>query len=54
MNSYHGYEGINTVEVSDFSKAKVFDDDTVFAWWSPCTLSKQDVIIFSIKLKVRK
>ena len=44
----------NTVKVADFFKAKGIDDDPVFSWWVPYTLSKWDVIISSIQSRVRK
>ena len=54
MDSSQGYEGINPVDVSDFAKAKVIDDENDFSWWVPYTLSKQDASISSINSIVIK
>ena len=44
----------NPVDVAEFDKAKGIDDEVKFAWWVPHKLKKQDVIVYSIKLRVRK
>ena len=42
------------VQVAEFAKARGIDDEPAFAWWVPYTLRKRDVILASVKLRVRK
>jgi hypothetical protein len=42
------------VEVAEYAKARGIDDEPAFAWWVPYTLRKRDVILASVKLRVRK
>ena len=42
------------VELAEFAKARSIDDEAAFAWWVPYTLRKRDVIISSIRKRLRK
>ena len=44
----------NPVDVAEFDKAKGIGDEVKFSWWVPHKLKKWDVIVYSIKLRVRK
>jgi len=42
------------VDVEEFAKARGIDKEPEFSWWVPYTLRKKDVIISTIKTRVRK
>ena len=42
------------IEVAEFAKARGVADEPAFAYWVPYTLRKRDVIISSIKTRIRK
>ena len=42
------------VECAEFAKARGIQDEPAFAWWVPYTLRKRDVIISSVKARVRR
>ena len=42
------------IEVAEFAKARGIADEPAFAWWVPWTLRKRDVIISSVKNRIRK
>ena len=42
------------VELAEFAKARGIADEPAFVWWVPHTLRKRDVIIASIKKRIRK
>ncbi len=42
------------VETAEFAKARGIDDEPAFSWWVPYTLRKRDVILSSVKARVRK
>ena len=42
------------VELAEFSRARGIDSEPAFAWWVPYTLRKRDVILSSIKKRIRK
>ena len=42
------------VELADYARARNIDKKPAFAWWVPYTLRKRDVIISSMKARVRK
>ena len=42
------------VEVAEFAKARGIDDEPAFAWWVPYTLRKKDIVLSSIKTRIRK
>jgi hypothetical protein len=42
------------VDVAEFAKSRGIHEEPAFAWWVPYTLRKRDVIIASIKTRVRK
>ena len=44
----------NPIEVAEFARARGIDDQPAFAWWIPYTLRKRDVILSTIKARVRK
>ena len=43
----------HTVQVSQYEKALGIDDMPAFAWWVPYTLRKRDVIISSLKGRMK-
>ena len=44
----------NPVEVAEYARARSVDDEPAFAWWVPYTLKKRDIIIGTIKARVKK
>lgn len=44
----------NPVEVAKYASASGIDDEAVFAWWVPYMLRKRDIIISSVKHRLRK
>ena len=42
------------VEMAEYAKANGIDDEPAFSWWVTYTLRKRDVIIASVKARVRK
>ena len=42
------------VDVAEFAKARGIHEEPAFAWWVPYTLRKRDVILASVKSRVRK
>ena len=44
----------NPVEVAEYAKSSGIDDEAAFAWWVPYTLRKRDIIISSVKHRLRK
>ncbi len=44
----------NPIETAEFAKARGIDDEAAFNWWVPYTLRKRDVILSSIKGRIRK
>ena len=44
----------NPIETAEFAKARGIDDESAFSWWVPYTLRKRDVILSSVKGRIRK
>ena len=42
------------VELAEFARARGIDVEPAFAWWVPYTLRKRDVILSSVKKRIRK
>ena len=42
------------VELAEFAKSRGLSSEPAFAWWVPYTLRKRDVIISSIKARIRR
>ncbi len=42
------------VETAEFAKARGIDKEPAFAWWVPYTLRKRDVILASVKKRIRR
>ena len=42
------------VELAEFAKSRGLASEPAFAWWVPYTLHKRDVIILSIKTRIRR
>ena len=42
------------VECAEFAKARGIADEPAFVWWVPYTLRKRDVIISSVKSRIRR
>ena len=39
--------------MDEYAKYRGIDDDPAFKWWVPYTLRKQDIIIATVKARVR-
>jgi hypothetical protein len=42
------------VETAEYAKSRGIDHEAAFAWWVPYTLRKRDVILASVKRRIRK
>ena len=42
------------VELAEYARARAIDDEAAFAWWVPYTLRKRDIILSSVKSRIRK
>ena len=42
------------VQIAEYAKTNQIDDEPAFCWWVPYTLRKRDVILSSVKARVRK
>jgi hypothetical protein len=44
----------NPVDVAEYAKARGIETEPAFAWWVPYTLRKRDIILSSVRSRVRK
>ena len=42
------------IEVAEYARARGIENEPAFAWWVPYTLRKRDVILASVKARIRK
>jgi len=42
------------IEVAEYARACGIDNEPAFAWWVPYTLRKRDIILSSVKARIRK
>ena len=45
---------VHPVETAEYARARGISNEPAFAWWVPCTLRKQEVILTAVKNRIRK
>jgi hypothetical protein len=45
---------LNPIEVAEYARARGIDNEPAFVWWVPYTLRKRDIILSSVKARIRK